>query len=61
MANQSEASPALSPAADAAAEHPEYHTGIGITQWLAWGLIAFSLFMVFLAVVINLITGSTGN
>ncbi len=54
-------SPAISPGNDTAVDHPAYRTGIGLTQWLAWGLIAFSLFMVFLAVVINLITGSPGG
>jgi hypothetical protein len=38
-----------------------HHTGIGITQWLALGLLAFSLLAVVLAVVINLILGSPGG
>lgn len=46
---------------DTAVDHPAYRTGIGLTQWLALGLIAFSLFMVLLAVVINLIMGTPGG
>lgn len=40
---------------------PLHHTGIGITQWLAFGLLGFSLLAVVLAVVINLILGSPGG
>jgi hypothetical protein len=37
------------------------HTGIGITQWLAFGLLLFTLLAVILAVVFNLIFGSPGG
>ena len=42
-------------------EHPGHHTGIGFTQMLAFGLVAFSVLMVIFAVVINLILGTPGG
>lgn len=51
----------ISPAGNTPVERPEYHTGIGITQWLAWGLIAFSAFMVIMVVVINLFVNPSGT
>lgn len=41
-------------------DHPTYQTGIGFTQWLALGLVAFSILMVILAIVMNLILGTSG-
>lgn len=61
MATHTETSHALSPAGNTPVERPEYHTGIGITQWLAWGLIAFSVFMVIMVVVINLFVHPSGT
>ncbi len=49
------------PEDEAPNEPPLRHTGIGITQWLALGLLAFSLLAVVLALVINLILGSPGS
>lgn len=46
---------------DSPVEHPKYQTGIGITQWLAVGLVAFSILMVLLAIVANLFLGSPGG
>jgi hypothetical protein len=40
---------------------PMHHTGIGITQWLTFGLLAFSLLAVVIAVVINLFPGNPGG
>ena len=51
----------ISPEQEARFEHPAHHNGIGFTQMLAFGLVAFSLFMVFLAIVINFILGTPGG
>ena len=51
----------LSTAGEEQFEHVSHHTGIGFTQMLAFGLVAFSILMVIFAVVINLILGSPGG
>lgn len=50
-----------SPLCETPADHPAHHSGVGFTQWLAVGLVAFTVLMVILAVVMNLILGSPGN
>lgn len=46
---------------EASNDHPTYRSGIGFTQWLALGLVAFSILMVILAIVMNLILGTPGE
>jgi len=58
MANQSDST---FPSSQAPQGHPVYHSGIGLTQWLALGLVAFTLLMVIIAVAMNLLFGSPGG
>jgi hypothetical protein len=38
-----------------------HHSGIGFTEWMAFGLVVFTILLVILAVVINLFLGTPGG
>lgn len=52
----------MSPGAEARAGLPaHHHSGIGFTEWMALGLVAFTILLVLVAVLVDLFQGSPGG